>query len=154
MSNAPVRVRVLLAGGNGAAGAAMRDVVKSLANIDFAWDVHDASEALRLVEQMHPDVALFSHSLMSAGLLTTIRSSANESASTKILVISMHNDSRFALRMIEAGASGYMLEDRAVEELANAVKTIMSGRTYLSPGIAGMARDDDTPHGGAMHDRL
>ncbi len=43
-------------------------------------------------------------------------------------------------RQLSAGASGYMLKDRANEELGDAIRTIVSNRTYLSPGIAGMER--------------
>lgn len=132
-------VEVLLAEGTGPADAAIRDVIKADTGLTLAWDVHETAEAVRLIDQEHPQAALFSHSLMKTHLLTTIRATSDKSPPTKILVISTHNDSRFALRAIEAGASGYMLEDRAFEELAIAVKVMMAGRTYLSPGIAGMS---------------
>lgn len=131
---------LLLVAEQGVADAAMRDVIASIEGVNLAWDVQDIPEALRLIEQAHPDAALFSHSLMAAKLLATIRATADKSSRTKILVVSMHNDSRFALRAIEAGASGYMFQDRAFEELAEALRSILSGRTYLSPGIAGQAR--------------
>jgi DNA-binding NarL/FixJ family response regulator len=133
-------VRVLLVDGNGPAGAAIRDVIESMADLDLAWDVHEIPEVLRLLERAHPDLILLSHSLMKSRLVTTVRAIAELSPSAKILLLSTHNDSRIALRTIEAGASGYMLTDRAFEELGNAVRTVMSGRTYLSPGIAGMER--------------
>jgi DNA-binding NarL/FixJ family response regulator len=151
---ARTRVKVLLAEANGPAGAAIRDVIKSIVGVDLVWDARETSEALRFIGETHPDVALFSHSLMKSQLLTTIRATAAKSLHTRILVISMHNDSRFALRTIEAGASGYMLGDRAFEELGAAVNVIVSGRTYLSPGIAGMGHGEDGGNRGATDDRF
>lgn len=135
---------LLLVAQQGAADAAMRDVIASIEGVNLAWDVQEIAEALRLIEETHPDAALFSHSLMASELLSTIRATADRSSRTKILVVSMHNDSRFALRAIEAGASGYMFQDRAFEELGEALKSILAGHTYLSPGIAGRARAERT----------
>ena len=60
----------------------------------------------------------------------------------KVLITSFHSDSRFVLRMLHGGASGYMLKDRAGDELVSAVRTVMANRTYISPGIAGISKDD------------
>ena len=60
----------------------------------------------------------------------------------KVLVVSFHSDSRFVIRMLHAGASGYMLKDHAYEELAPAIRTIISNKTYISPGIAGISKDE------------
>lgn len=154
--NTGTMLNLLLVAEDGAAGAAMRDVIESLAEVDVPWDVREISEVLRLTAQMHPDIVLLSHSLLREGLLAVIRASASRSSRTKILVISVHNDSRLALRAIEAGASGYVLQDRIFEELAIAVRTIMSGRTYLSPGIAGVQQSAMTapgPFGGLSGDQ-
>ncbi len=48
----------------------------------------------------------------------------------------MHSDRRFVRGMLEAGASGYLLKDCAFEELARAIKTVVSKKTYLSPEIS------------------
>jgi DNA-binding NarL/FixJ family response regulator len=54
----------------------------------------------------------------------------------KIIALSMHSDRRFVLGMLEAGASGYLLKDCAFDELAQAVRNVSAGHTYLSPKIA------------------
>ena len=140
--NSKTKIQLLLAERNGVADTAIRDVIESLDDVDLAWDVHDSSEVLDLIEKTHPDVALLSHNLMHTHILTVLSAMVDKSSRTKILVISMHNDSRFALRMIEAGASGYVLANRIYEELGNAMKIILSGRIYLSSGIAGLDRED------------
>jgi DNA-binding NarL/FixJ family response regulator len=54
----------------------------------------------------------------------------------KVIALSMHSDKRFVGGMLKAGASGYLLKDCAFGELANAIRAVMGGQTYLSPQIA------------------
>jgi DNA-binding NarL/FixJ family response regulator len=54
----------------------------------------------------------------------------------KVVALSMHSDSLFVLNMIKAGASGYLLKDCALEELVKAIRTVVSHKTYLSPGVS------------------
>lgn len=49
----------------------------------------------------------------------------------------MHADGKLVRGMLQAGASGYVLKDRADKELADAIRAVMAGETYLSPDIAG-----------------
>ena len=71
---------------NGPVGAAIRDVIESIVDLDLAWDMHETSQVLRLTEQVHPDIALFLHSLMNAQLPTTIREAAGKCSRTKVLI--------------------------------------------------------------------
>jgi DNA-binding NarL/FixJ family response regulator len=57
---------------------------------------------------------------------------------SKILAVSNQLDSRLVLRIIHAGANGYMILDRTSEELTAAIETVVAGGLYLSPGIAGL----------------
>jgi DNA-binding NarL/FixJ family response regulator len=56
----------------------------------------------------------------------------------RVLVLSMHSDQRFVERTLKAGAAGYLLKDCAFEELVRAIRTVMDGQIYLSPGIASL----------------
>ena len=73
--------------------------------------------------------------LNGVGATRQIRESG---ARSKVLALSMHSDSRYVKGMLHAGAAGYILKDCAAEELALAIQTVVSGRIYVSPGIAGV----------------
>jgi DNA-binding NarL/FixJ family response regulator len=60
----------------------------------------------------------------------------------KVIALSMHSDRRFISQMFKAGASAYLLKDCAFDELASAIQVVMSGRTYISPQIAGSVIKD------------
>lgn len=88
-----------------------------------------------------PDVVIVEMSPFNASMLPRISSLRDKAGGSKILALSGHQDSRLVLRMIHAGAIGYLITDRAPEELAGAIETIVAGGTYLSPGIAGLTRE-------------
>ena len=132
--------RLVLAEGTGALGTALYAFLTKLPGIDEVVRVENQSELQPLVNQTHPDFILLSTRLMGEELLPTIAGLMDARPDVKVLVASTDNDSRLALRVLEAGAHGYLLVDHAVEELERAIGTLLRNRTYLSPGIAGAPR--------------
>ena len=60
----------------------------------------------------------------------------------KIIALSMHSDSLFVLNMLNAGASGYLLKDCALEELVKAIRTVVNQKIYLSPNLSNLLVTD------------
>lgn len=131
---------VLLVEGNAKVSAALHTVLEREPDLELIGETANGSEMLTLIEGLRPDIILLSHALFGPHLLETIEIITGRFPFIRVLVLSSHNDSRLAVRAFAAGAAGYMLKDRANEELSDAVETIVSNRTYLSPGIAGMGR--------------
>ena len=86
-----------------------------------------------------PDVVIVEMSRLDADVIPLIAAIRIKFGDSKILAVSDQPDSRLVLRIIHAGANGFMILDRASEELTAAVKTVVAGGLYLSPGIAGLA---------------
>src|SRR6185437_1788387 len=61
----------------------------------------------------------------------------------KVIGLSVHRDARQVAAMFKAGASGYLLKSQPFDELAAAIRTVMAGRTYISPSVA---NTDVMPH--------
>jgi DNA-binding NarL/FixJ family response regulator len=85
-----------------------------------------------------PDVIIAEMSRLDASLIPLISKIRDKFGGFKILAVSDQRDSRLVLRVIHAGANGFMITDRASEELTAAIKTIVAGGMFLSPGIAGL----------------
>jgi two-component system response regulator NreC len=60
----------------------------------------------------------------------------------KVIALSMHSDSLFVLNMLNAGASGYLLKDCALEELVKAIRTVVTQEIYLSASLSDMLLED------------
>jgi two-component system response regulator NreC len=86
-----------------------------------------------------PNVVIAEMSRPDASMMPLISAIRNKFGDSKILAFSSQRDSRLVLRIIHIGANGFMILDRASEELAAAIKTVVAGGVYLSPGIAGLA---------------
>ncbi len=85
-----------------------------------------------------PDVVIAEVSRLDASVIPSISAISDKFVGSKILAVSDQRDSRLILRIIHAGTNGFMIKDRAAEELAAAIKTVAAGGLYLSPGIAGL----------------
>ena len=101
-----------------------------------AKDIESANQALK---KLKPDIIVIDANLVDLNGNHQLSQCIIGIPDVRVLVVSFHSDSRFVIRMLHAGASGYMLKDRAGEELAQAIHTIVSNKTYISPGIAGIA---------------
>jgi hypothetical protein len=86
-----------------------------------------------------PNVVIAEMSRLDADMISLIAAIRIKFGGSKILAVSSQRDSRLVLRVIHAGANGFMISDRASEELTAAIKTVAAGGLYLSPGIAGLA---------------
>jgi DNA-binding NarL/FixJ family response regulator len=59
-----------------------------------------------------------------------------------VLILSMHPEEQYALRLLRAGAAGYMNKESAPEELVNAIRRIAQGKKYVSPAVAELLAED------------
>ena len=106
--------------------------------------VAEASEGLQAVEtalEMRPDVAVMDLSMPGVNGLEATRRITERAPGVKVLCLSMHADADFVLGALDAGASGYLVKECALEELVRALGVMMEGKTYLSPRIAGLVVD-------------
>jgi DNA-binding NarL/FixJ family response regulator len=92
----------------------------------------DGRAALDLVKRHKPDVLLLDMMLPTTDGLEVLRQVASE---TKVLAMSMRNDSGFVAEAFQGGARGYLVKEASSEELAKAVKAVAAGERYLSQGI-------------------
>lgn len=116
--------------------AGMRAILDSASDIEIVGEGVNGSDALRLVDQLCPDVLALDVQLPDLnGLEVTRRLRANGS-STAVLILTAHDDSQTVFGLLECGAVGYVLKDEALEMLVGAVRTAARGETWLSPAVA------------------
>jgi DNA-binding NarL/FixJ family response regulator len=95
-------------------------------------EADSAAQALEFLEDIAPDVALVDLSLKDVTGFQLIKSIRALRPAMPILVISMHEESRYAERALRAGAKGYIMKDSGIEEIVSAVRRVLEGRVYLS----------------------
>ena len=97
----------------------------------------DGREAVELAKSLKPDVVLMDVSLPELNGMDATYQIHHDLPRTRVLALSMHAEPRFVKEMLSAGASGYLLKDSAFEDLISAIRTVIRGKRYVSPQVAG-----------------
>src|SRR5215469_1030465 len=96
----------------------------------------NAAEAMDVIRKLKPDMAIVDVSLPGANGIELIKNIRVEFPKLPILVLSMHDESLYAVRALRAGADGYVMKHDAMANVIHAVHEIFNGRPYLSPAMA------------------
>ena len=92
----------------------------------------DATEGMSVIRQMKPDLAIVDLSLPGANGIELIKNIRAEFRKLPVLILSMHDESLYALRALRAGAQGYVMKQEALENVITAIREVLAGRPYLS----------------------
>ena len=124
----------------------MREGLKNLLEgqdgITVLAEAQNGREAVRLTQELRPDVVLMDISMPDMNGIEATRRITAEIPGTAILALSMHDDSRFVTEALGAGARGYLLKECAFDELVQAIRSVSDGFHYLSPRITGVLVKD------------
>jgi two-component system, NarL family, invasion response regulator UvrY len=93
----------------------------------------DGRRALTIAREMELDVVLLDISMPGLGGLDILRDLVLECPKLKVLVLSMHPEEQYAVRVLKAGAAGYLTKESAAEELVAAIRVVARGGTYATP---------------------
>lgn len=127
---------VLLADDHALMRAGLRALLTQVASCEIVGEAADGIEATRLIRQIQPMVALVDLTMPGLSGLDVIARAAREAPDTRCVALSMHTAENYVLEALRAGAAGYVVKDSAPEELAQAIRTVAGGGTFLSPAIA------------------
>jgi two-component system response regulator NreC len=105
----------------------------------------DVPDAVRLIEEQRPDVAVLDLNMPGGSSLDAIRDLRSSAPGTAVVVLTMQDDPAFARRALQNGALGFVLKEAADDELLDAIRLAADGETYLNPQLG--ARMAATPEG-------
>jgi DNA-binding NarL/FixJ family response regulator len=92
----------------------------------------DAAEGMSVIRQLRPDLVIVDLSLPGANGIELIKNIRAEFDKLPVLILSMHDESLYALRALRAGAQGYVMKQEALENVIGAIRDVLAGRPYLS----------------------
>ena len=128
-------LRVLLADDHALVRAGMRALLNELPDVDVVAETGDGREALRLVRERKPEIALIDISMPGLNGLEVAERIALEHPTTRVIMVSMHGDDESVRRALVAGAAGYLLKNSDRDELEMALRAVARGDTWLSPSL-------------------
>jgi two-component system, NarL family, response regulator NreC len=136
--------RIIIADDHTIMRQGLRSLIEKQKDMEVIAEAENGKMAVALANELKPDIILMDVTmpdLNGIGATQQIMSSLPE---TKIIALSMHSDRQFITSMLRCGASGYLLKDCAFEEVINAIRTVLSHRSYLSPSIIDKVVQDYT----------
>jgi len=104
---------------------------------EIIGEAEDGLEAIRLIKKKKPDLVLLDLSMPRMNGLSVLREIKGSMPEVKILVLSIHESDQYVLQAFEAKANGYAIKDSSREELRVAIRSVLEGKKYISPGVAG-----------------
>jgi DNA-binding NarL/FixJ family response regulator len=114
----------------------LEQLIHSDGRFAVCGEAGDAAGAMDVIRTLNPDLAIVDLSLPGANGIELIKNIRAEFPKLPILVLSMHDESLYALRALRAGANGYVMKHEAMDNVVQAVHEVFNGRPYLSPAMA------------------
>ena len=129
-------INVLLADDHSIVRAGLRRIVEESGDMAVVAEASDGREAIRLVREHRPDVAVIDISMPEIGGLEVIHRLRPEFPDLPILILTMHEEQQYAVRVIEAGAMGFITKKSAPEQLVTAIRKVHGGTRFLTEEAA------------------
>jgi DNA-binding NarL/FixJ family response regulator len=131
-----MKLRVLLADDHRLVRAGVRALMDAMTDVEVVAEAASGAEALRLVKELRPDVAVLDIAMPDMGGLVVLHEIMAAALPTRVLLLSMYDNDEYVAEAVRTGASGYLVKDAAVEELELALQALGRGDVYLSPAIS------------------
>jgi two-component system, NarL family, invasion response regulator UvrY len=148
-------IRILIADDHAIVREGLKQIVAQTSDILVAGEASNAAEALEMARKLPIDLLLLDISMPGRSGLDVLVEVKRDLPDLPVLILSLHPEDQYALRMIKAGASGYVTKESASEQLIFAIRKVAAGGRYMSMSLAeklvfGMAADP----GVARHELL
>ncbi|MBU0711316.1 response regulator transcription factor [bacterium] len=148
-------IRVLIADDHTIVRDGLKQIFKETTDIIVAGEAANGIEVIEKIKFEKYDLVVLDISMPGRGGLDVLKYIKLHNPTLPVLVLSMYSEDQYAIRVLKAGASGYMTKESASEELISAVRRISDGHKYVSLDLAEKLADSlDTNHRKSGHEAL
>jgi DNA-binding NarL/FixJ family response regulator len=130
------QIRVLLADDHVLVRQGIRQFIEEESDMEVIAEADDGDQALRLVQEHQPDVAVLDIHMPKVTGIEATRRIRERHPQVRVLILTAYDDDPYVFALLQAGADGYVLKTASAEELVHAVRTVYGGQSALSPEIA------------------
>ena len=148
-------ISVLIADDHTVVRQGLKEILSHDAQLRVVGEATNGDEVLRLVESLRIDALVLDISMPGKNGLDVLKELKRTHPSLPVLVLSMHPEDQFAIRILRAGAAGYVTKESAPDELIGALRKVCAGGKYVSPQLAEkLAIFIEQEKSGPLHEQL
>jgi DNA-binding NarL/FixJ family response regulator len=137
-----MRIRILLVDDHQITREGLRALLEKEEEFEIVAEASNGRDAVKFALDLAPDVVLMDVAMPDLNGVEATRQILETKKNIRIIALSMHSEKQFVAKMMEAGASGYLLKDCAFDELTHGIRVVHEGGTYLGQQIAPVVVQD------------
>ena len=147
-------IRIIIVDDHPVVRRGLKQILQEEPDVKVVGEAENAQEAFKIIRTIDCDAVVLDISLPGASGVEILKQLKYEYMKLPVLILSMHPEEQYALRMMKAGASGYLKKDSAPEELVKAIRKIISGGKYVSSSLAEILIADMETSDRPLHEKL
>jgi len=130
------KIRIVVADDHEVVREGTRTLIEREADMEVIGSAPDGEEALKLIQEKRPDVAIIDISMPKLSGIEVTKRVKKELPETAVLILTAYDNDEYVFALLEAGAAGYLLKDVPGHEIVQAIRSVFSGESVLHPSIA------------------
>jgi DNA-binding NarL/FixJ family response regulator len=129
-------IRILIVDDHAIVRQGLRRILEEARGMKVAGEAPNGVEALKMLRTEKFDVILLDISMPEKNGIDTLKQIMERNRDAKVLMLSMYPEDQYAVRLMKAGASGYLTKETAPEQLVEAIRTVLEGKKHINPTLA------------------
>jgi two-component system invasion response regulator UvrY len=147
-------IRVIIVDDHPVVRQGLKQIIGTEQDLQLVGEAETAREALSVIRRTACDAVVLDITLPDASGLDVLSQLKSEHPTLPVLIMSIHEEEQYALRVLKAGASGYLMKDSVPEDLIKAIRKIVSNGKYISPSLAERLASEFISPGELSHEKL
>ena len=148
-------LKILIADDHPIVRQGLKQILSEEFEIEALGEAQNSQEVLELVRKKDWDIVVLDITMPGRGGIEVLKELKTQKPKLPVLILSMHPEDQYAVRVLKAGAAGYLTKESVQDELVKAIKKILGGGKYVSPSLAEkMAFDLETKTEKPLHETL
>ncbi len=136
------KIRILLVDDHTVIRVGLKLLLERQPDFEVVGEAEDGRKAIQLAGELQPDAIVMDVAMPNLNGIEATRQITTALPKIAVVVLSMHSDESYVMRALKAGARGYLLKDSAEADLIQAIRMVVTGKSFFSPAVSKMLLED------------